>query len=749
MRVTSVRGQLPVAHPGAAGAVAWLFLMTGAAVLIVGCREVSAPPAPQPPGSAVSVSVSPGGPIIVKTSAAEFDLLRSGYFQAYLLKGGERLTLEEPESVSQAPSDYPSIAGKEVRDLALDFDHVRIMEAEGKIGSRGKRIEITGRSSVIEETLAIEVCDDFPNLAVTTVAYKNVGTTNLELGRVVADRHRLSASRADPTVRPFDLWSFQGSSYAWGKDDVLRISKNFSQPNLMGAPVSRGEGGGIPVVAFWTGRAGEAIGHLETLPLVLSLPVKVEADGRISASVGLDSAGPLKPGEVYSTPRTFVAVYAGDYYEPLRLWSSVLEREGWRLPKPNREDYQISWCGWGYESEVTPSQMLGTIPKLKKFNIHWATLDDRWFNNYGDWEPRADTFPSDSIQNMVKEFHRQDIKMQIWWLPIAVEDGLGRYESHRYGLAAVAKQHSDWLILDKSGKHAHTIRNLAALCPAVPEVQEYYKKLTEKFIRDWDFDGHKLDNVYTVPACYNPRHHHASPEDSINAVGEVYKVIFETTRALKPESVTQSCPCGTPPNLAWLPYLDQAVTADPVGSVQVRRRIKMYKALLGPQAAVYGDHVELTRIVNANGNREIDLGRDFASTVGTGGVVGTKFVWPDPGPRFKTVLLTPEKEAHWKKWIDLYNSKMLSQGTFLDLYVTGYDVPEGYAIEKDGKMYYAFFAPDASAPWKGEIELRGLGRGKYQVVDYENGQKLGTIDGENAKLAAAFTHHLLLAASRL
>jgi len=91
--------------------------------------------------------------------------------------------------------------------------------------------------------------------------------------------------------------------------------------------------------------------------------------------------------------------------------------------------------------------------------------------------------------------------------------------------------------------------------------------------------------------------------------------------------------------------MDQAVTADPVGSVQVRRRIKMYKALLGPHAAVYGDHVELTEIKFANADNEIDMGKDFASTVGTGGVVGTKFVWPDPGPHFKTVLLTPEKEA--------------------------------------------------------------------------------------------------------
>ena len=93
-------------------------------------------------------------------------------------------------------------------------------------------------------------------------------------------------------------------------------------------------------------------------------------------------------------------------------------------------------------------------------------------------------------------------------------------------LSKVAKEHPDWLILDKNGKHARMTRDLATLCPAVPEVQAYYKQLTEKFIRDWGFDGSKLDNIYSVPACYNPAHHHKSPQDSVNAMGEVYKTIF-------------------------------------------------------------------------------------------------------------------------------------------------------------------------------------------------------------------------------
>jgi alpha-galactosidase len=150
----------------------------------------------------------------------------------------------------------------------------------------------------------------------------------------------------------------------------------------------------------------------------------------------------------------------------------------------------------------------------------------------------------------------------------------------------------------------------------------------------------------------------------------------------------------------------------------------------------------MTRI----GNQWREHGADFASTIGTGGVVGTKFVWPDPGPKFKPVLLTSEKEAHWKKWIGIYNEKMLSKGTFLDLYTYGYDVPEGYAIEKDGKMYYAFFAP-TSSPWKGEVELRALKPGTYHVVDYAYGQDLGNVEAAADKaprLRVEFEEHLLL-----
>ena len=115
---------------------------------------------------------------------------------------------------------------------------------------------------------------------------------------------------------------------------------------------------------------------------------------------------------------------------------------------------------------------------------------------------------------------------------------------------------------------------------------------------------------------------------------------------------------------------------------------------------------------------------DFATQVGIGAVLGTKFTWPKDNPYATEgkFVLTPEKEKIWKKWISIYNQKMLPNGNYLGaLYDIGYDKPEAHVIQKTDTLFYAFYNPD----WKGEVELRGLGNGDYRVVDYINGKESG------------------------
>jgi alpha-galactosidase len=744
--------------------VGFLALGLGISLSLAGCQKKeegeAKQAAPAAIKSAVVVNVA-NDAITVTTPSTQFRLGPSGALTGSLAGSHgeaslEAKTLDAAQIVSSSKKEHPGVV--------LDLASAQVRETSGKLGPVGKHIQVNGKipATDLTETLDLEIYDEFPNLALLSLSIRNNGPANVPLDWVTLQRHQFVAP-TDSQPHPHPLWTFQGASLKWGKDEIFPVPAKFSQDNPFGAPVPTKDdlgfvGGGVPVVAFWSRDVGEAIGHVETLPLTLSIPVQTISTGQVEVGVRIPADTLLKPGEVFSTPRTFLAVYRGDFYQPLSLWSKVIAKEGLEKPRNNDENYAVSWCGWGYEFGVTPKQMLDTVPKLKELGIHWATLDDGWFNNYGDWQPRTPVFAGDAIPDMIKKFHDQGIKVQVWWLPLGVEDGHFGYGGRKYVVSEVLKEHPDWLILDKNGKPARMARNLATLCPAVPGVQAYYKQVTERFIRDWGFDGHKLDNVWSTPLCYNPKHHHKSPYDSVYAMGDVYKTIFETTRALKPDSVTQSCPCGTPPNLAWLRYMDQAVTADPVGSVQVRRRVKMYKALLGPEAAVYGDHVELTRVMNASGDQELDLGEDFASTLGTGGVLGTKFTWPDYGAKFKTVYLNSGKEAHWKEWIGLYNEKMLSKGNFLDLYVYGFDSPEAYAIEKGGHFYYAFYAPeqaDGAKPkdhvrpetWNGEVELRGLPARTFQVTDYVHHKQLGTVTGPVGKLNVEFTGNLLLEAS--
>ena len=175
-------------------------------------------------------------------------------------------------------------------DFIPDFNQAKVQEASGKLG-RGKRVEIPARPLApagipIERTLVLEAYDDFPGIALVSTSYKNVGTSDVQIEKVLMQEHQLNAKQADPSAQPYDMWSFQGSSYNWGENDVQKLTRTSSQPNVMGEQVKGGYGGGIPVVAFWTASVGEAIGHVETLPWTLSIPVKVGREGRVETPVG-------------------------------------------------------------------------------------------------------------------------------------------------------------------------------------------------------------------------------------------------------------------------------------------------------------------------------------------------------------------------------------------------------------------------------------------------------------------------------
>lgn len=635
------------------------------------------------------------------------------------LETGE--TLAEAGAVFSGPSGLPG--------EAHDFTSA---EAPFKTSlGEARRLTASARFGAILQTLTIDSFDNWLDAFILQWTFENVSDHPLTFDSLAAPRLTLGAALRD------ELWTMQGPAVKWGQDFAFRLPDEFERDNYLG-PLQNAEGGGIPMLYAWNRRAGLALAHVEPFQALWHLPVT--ADSR-AVSMAFEYRSPqiLAAGQAIHSLRVLLSLHSGDFFAPLALYREIMACQGLAAPVPNKEDYAPAWCSWGYEFDVRPENMTGVLPVLEQLGLHWLTLDDRWFDRYGDWNPLPESFPGGASQMrlMLEKIHQAGALAQIWWYPLCVEDGQGSWDSHPYGVSELLRQHPDWLVLNPDGSVARNNRHLAMLCPALPEVQEYTLKMVRLFIEEWGFDGHKLDNIYSIAPCHNPAHQHARPEDSLEAFARLYRQILEETRRLRPNSVTQICPCGTPITHTLLPALDQTVTADPTSSAQIRQRIKFYKALTGPQMPVFADHVELS-----------DGGDDFASGIGAGGIPATKFVWPADETirrRLKEYwLLTPEKQALYKKWFAISQQHALSEGETLNLYDLAFDRPETHVIRKGPRLYFAFFTPHILDTFQGRLELRGLDVRSYHLQDYVNNRPLGLIHGPVGSLEITFQGFLLI-----
>ena len=660
-------------------------------------------------------------------------------------KGGEK-PLNSVDSLT-LPSHFIRVDGKDVTKFIVDYKQIAIESIDSYFG-KGRQLRVNGVSEpetgiLLEKTLSIELYDKYPNVAIISASYKNLGEESISVDKTISNYFKLDASVFNSVNKPFDFYSFQGASVSWGKDYIFPIKEGFQQKNWMGVQPDTKTGGGIPFVDLWNQDIGLAISHIETKPQLVSFPVKVENDNRVSVSILNETEQDLLPGESLKTIKGAVITHSMDYFDPLRTYSNLMADQGVKQPAPSMGAHEAIWCSWGYLTDFTLNDIYGVIPKLRDLEIKWIVIDDRWWDKYGDWNPRNYTFPEGEkqVKEFVKSIHDLGFKVKIWWAPTPVQpevipvwDG-----SVDPGLAEIAKKHPEWLIMDEKGNYSRDNRDMYQFCPSLPDVQEYIKELTTRFIDEWGFDGHKLDAYYVVPPCYNPAHNHKDPAESYQDLPKLLKVIYETSKSINPSSVTEICNCGTTQDFYQSVYIDQPVVSDPTSVEQVRRRVKSMKALWGSNAPIFTDHVEHIRLdVDINDKSDTaKVGEDFATSMGAGGVIGTKFTWPE-GP--ENMQLTSDREQHWQKWIKLYHEKMLSKGDYLNLYDIIYEKPESHVIQKNGNLYYAFYADE----WKGPIELRGLENKTYRIHNYVDEKDLGIMNGPIAEINIEFSNHLLI-----
>jgi len=619
------------------------------------------------------------------------------------------------------PSEIISINGKDRIEFKLK-DH-SVAEWEDKIG-KGKQFKIVAPSASVIKDLTITSYIDFPTMLFFQVSYTNTGDTDLVVDSWTNNNYAFKATpRSDD--KPL-FWSYEPGSYGWSNDWLHPLKKGFERENYMG--MNRVDyGGGTPVVDVWRQDVGLAVGHVELVPKLVSLPVSMKTDFEATLAVRFEKSTKLKPGESFTTFKTFVAVHNGDHFQTLSEYSKFMTRQGIEFRDPPQGAYETIWCGWGYEKEFTMEEFYGTFPMVKKLGIDWIVLDYGWDTGVGDYYLPEEKFPNGEadMRKVVDEIHAVGAKAKLWWMPLSVHPCTDMFQKH-----------PEYLLLneDESPVYIEFWRSFF-LCPASKEVQKLTRDFVIKAMKDWGWEGLKIDgnNLNSVPPCYNAKHNHAYPEESVEKLPEFFKMIYETALEINPDAVVEICPCGTNQSFYILPYMNQSVSSDPSNSWQIRQKGKTLTALTQQKVVFYGDHVELS-----------DEKSDFATTVGIGGVIGTKFVWPvgvHMNKESGDVSLTPEKEKEWTKWFRIYNEKMLSKGVYRgNLYDIGYDRPETHAVQKGDNMYYAVYNPG----YTGQVELRGLQNRMYQVIDYVNNKDLGAVKGPRAMLNVSFKNYLLI-----
>ncbi len=514
------------------------------------------------------------------------------------------------------------------------------------------------------------------------------------------------------------VWSLQPSSTSARLDWVLPVTEGFAKQNYLGMNNSD-YGGGIPLLDLWQRDGGIAIGLFEPVLRMISMPVEWKRYGNtVTACLHYDLPEPqeLAAGDTLRCFKAFRYTHTGDYFNALRVFSDYMQQhEGVRMQPSEPEAFEPVWCAWGYERLFTIDEVVGTLDKVAELGFRWVDVDDGYQIAEGDWNTNS-RFPGgdNDMRRMTDEIHRRGMKAKLWWAPLAADPGTQILKEHPEILLRTVEWAPEFI----------TWWDSWYLSPVSNVTDEYTAELLHMFLQRWNFDGLKIDGQHLN--CCMPDYGESAavdnPWQAPEQMPSYFEKVYRRAREYKPDAVVQVCPCGCAVNYFLLPHINQAVASDPTSSRQVRMKRKAYAAM-APALAYYGDHVELT-----------DNGDDFASQIGTGAVIGTKFTYPKDNPHVTDgpFVLTPEREKLIRKWMKIYKDNNLARGEYLNLYTWGYDYPEAHVIKVQGdnikvqgdnvqctkdKLYYAFYSDEQ--PFEGTIELRGLDRdAEYTAEEY-------------------------------
>lgn len=269
------------------------------------------------------------------------------------------------------------------------------------------------------------------------------------------------------------------------------------------------------------------------------------------------------------------------YYDVLSDVSKWWEEEKMNYPAfvPEQAKMPMYSTWYSYHQILDETELVEQCRQAKEYGCSCLLLDDGWqtedgnrgYAYCGDWENAPSKFSD--MRRFVDRLHAFDMKIMTWYsVPFIGE------RSRNF------LKYSDMLIDPKSDREWHV------LDPRYPEVREFIITTYEKALKEWDFDGFKLDFVdefVVTPFSGKEINERRDFESFVEATDCLMKNCTKRLRELKPNILIEFRQTYNGPLMRSYGNIFRAVDC-PFDSLENHIRVTDVRILAG-DSAVHSD----------------------------------------------------------------------------------------------------------------------------------------------------------------
>jgi alpha-galactosidase len=200
----------------------------------------------------------------------------------------------------------------------------------------------------------------------------------------------------------------------------------------------------------------------------------------------------LDPGQSISTDWAAFTFINLDDPDPFREYLQTVKLEN-DVCIPS--EAPLGWCSWyQYFTKVTENDLHTNLNSLvtmrEALPLSLFQIDDGFESAVGDWFTFNAKFPG-GVKPLAREIKSLDFEPGIWLAPFIVQSG-----------AKILKEHSDWILRNRSGRPVNAgfgwNRLTTALDLTNKETLDYVRRVISTAAHEWGFPYLKLDFLYAA-----------------------------------------------------------------------------------------------------------------------------------------------------------------------------------------------------------------------------------------------------------